>query len=306
MRQDKIAFVAIFSLSTACTPNYELKAKDGTVGSIDATDDDDGSGDLEEGEDVDDDEDIGDGDSEEEMEEEEEEEEEDFSEYDGAILRILTPLSGDFVPLGEDTDFEAILFGTDGYALSFEDIVWNSDVDMTWTKMGATFEDDTLDVGTHALTAVAELPNGDRLAYTVGGVLVQHEDAGIYVGDMQVSVNAEFEGVPVGTSCIGAATITVDVYGETATGESTCHLDLLGYVEFDLLHRFDYDILDQDLDGDAIVALDLVGFDLPFDSIGSIFDGDLGADWSGSLLGFADFEGNLDVSRISRSVELID
>ena len=268
------------SLSLGCRSDQEVKTNEG---SVDAT-----------GNELDEEEEL------------EEEEEEDYSMYEGAYLLILSPQSGDFLPWDEETDFEAVLFGADDRALPFEDIYWSSDVDMTWAKLGTDFEDDSLDVGTHALTAVVDLPNGSRLAHTVGGVLVQHENAGIYTGDMNVGVSLEFDGTPVGASCIGGATIVVDAYAETATGESTCTIDLLGYAEFDLRHEFEFELDEEEMSGEALIALELFGFDLPFATEGEIDSGDILASWGGNMLGFADIDGTLEVGRVTRSVKLSD
>ena len=46
-------------------------------------------------------------------------------------------------------------------------------------------------VGTHTILAQTELPNGDRLAYAIGGVWVQHEDAGTYSGEFQVDFTTD-------------------------------------------------------------------------------------------------------------------
>ena len=48
--------------------------------------------------------------------------------YDGANLLIISPESGDFLPLGEDHVFEAVITGTDGSILDFTEISWTSDV----------------------------------------------------------------------------------------------------------------------------------------------------------------------------------
>ena len=136
----------------------------------------------------------------------------------------------------------------------------------------------------------------------MGGVLVQHEDAGTYVGDMIINVSVEYEGLPVGTSCIGAAIVIVDAYGETAEGASECTLDLLGYISFDVSHTFDYALDETALDGNAFVVIPFVGFGLPFPSEGSIEEGTITSDWEGGFPGFADIAGTLDTTRLTREI----
>ena len=109
------------------------------------------------------------------------EEEAEFD-YSNATLRIVQPKSGTFVPYNEISNFEAELLDKDGNILELDDVNWSSSVDTAWDPTGRSFDDDSLDVGLHDLTAQIELPNGDRLAYSVGGVLVQSVWAGTYVG----------------------------------------------------------------------------------------------------------------------------
>lgn len=220
----------------------------------------------------------------------------DYSEYDGATLQIVSPQSGEFYPLGEGVPFEAHVLAADGSELPFDGIQWTTDIDSSWSGSGSRFTDD-LTVGLHDISAVAALPNGDRLGWTVGGVLVQAEDAGTYVGDLSVDFTVDYNGTVVTTTCFGAATVIVDAWGQVATGDSSCNVSLLGY-ELNTTYQFDFDVADQQLDGQAI--LDLVLFQSQFDATGAVGDGALSADWTNNLLGYIDFTGQLDLSRISR------
>ena len=226
----------------------------------------------------------------------------DYSEYDGATLQILSPESGAFYPLGDDIAFEAVVLDAEGEEMDFDDITWTTDVDEDWAGAGARF-DDELTVGTHAITAVAALPNGDRLGWTVAGILVQHEDAGTYVGDLAVDFSVDYKGTPVTTTCFGAATVYVDAWGETAVGESGCTVSLLGY-DLDTTYDFDFEVAEHELEGQA--ALDLVLFESQFDATGTLEDGELYATWENNLLGYIDFVGELDLVRISRDTEAME
>lgn len=232
--------------------------------------------------------------------EEEEEKEPDYSEYDGASLVVIQPLSGELYPLGDGVPFEAQVLDADGNVLPFDDIAWSTSVDSSWQGVGDDFTDD-LDVGTHTITAVAQLPNGNTLGWTVGGVLVQHEDAGTYVGDLMVDFTIEYDGVPYTTTCIGAATMIVDAWGELAVGESACVTSLLGY-DLDSTYDFEFEIEDADLAGEAI--LDLVWFESQFEATGTLGGGELTATWADNFLGFLEFEGELDLTRVSLDCEL--
>ncbi len=273
-------FAAIFVISTACSPQYGVKLDSDslTTSVLDAPDDE--TGDTED----------------------DSEEEEDLTVYEGAVIRIVSPESGDFLAFGENHTFEAVITNPDGDELPVEDITWNSDNDNAWQLAGAEIDDDTIDVGTHNITAEVELPDGARLAHTVGGVLVQHEFAGTYVGDMVLSMDTSFEDTPVGTSCIGAAIVVVDIYGEVAEGSSSCTLDLLGYATFDVGHSFSYDILETELDGSANVAIPFVGFELPFSSEGSLEDDTIITQWEGGFGGSFELAGVLEVTRLTRDI----
>ncbi len=223
----------------------------------------------------------------------------DWSAYDGATLQITSPVSGTFYPLGTDIRFTAELRAADGSSLPAVPVTWTSTADGTWSGSDADFYDQ-LAVGNHTIYAVAELPNGDRLGWTVSGVLVQHEDAGTYVGDMSVDFVIEYNGSPVTTTCFGSATLYVDAWGEAATGASSCNLSLLGY-DLATTYDFDFDVDEGAVEGSA--ALDLVLWESVFDATGTVGDGNLEMSWASSLLGFLDFEGELDLTRISRETE---
>lgn len=220
--------------------------------------------------------------------------------WDGASLVVLSPESGDFLPLGDDAAFEAVVYDADGQEMDFDEITWASDVDGAWTPTGAAFTDDTLGVGTHALTATARLPNGDRLAYTVGGVLVQSPYAGIYVGTLSVIATGDYNGQTISTGCSGAATITVDAEGETATGESDCLL-VLGTYELDMAFLVDLDNAEGTLGG--VIAADIYGYTYDFDAAGTMDeDGALSAAFTGDLFGYATIDGSVDATRVTRDV----
>ena len=61
-----------------------------------------------------------------------------------------------------------------------------------WEETGDSLEAE-LPVGEQVITANARLPNGDRLSYAIGGILVQHPDAGTYVGttSIDLTINAD-------------------------------------------------------------------------------------------------------------------
>ena len=224
---------------------------------------------------------------------------EDDGTWDGAWMEVLSPGSGDFLPLDEASDFEAIVYYADGTETDFNDVQWTSDRDEDWALLGSLIADDSLAVGAHAITAEALLPNGDRLVYTMGGILVQHEDAGTYVGNVKVDVSLSYDGVDYAAGCTGSVTILVDVYGESAVGDSTCTLSLLGYDQ-DTSYGFNLAVDNGSLEGAAEVDLSLFAYD--FDLDGDVGGGELSGIWDDEILGYVGVAGELEATRISRSV----
>ncbi len=222
---------------------------------------------------------------------------EDLSAWDDATLRVLSPSSGDYVEWGSEASFEAALYDSDGETLEFDDIAWSSDLSEDWSPVGASFTDASLDAGVHELEATAALPNGDRHTYAVGGVMVQHADAGTYVGEVLVDVTVSYGGQDYVATCAGSVTLVVDVYGESVTGDSSCYLSLMGY-SLEAVHAIDMALDEGVVSGEA--ALDLTWFSYGFPAEGSLADETVTATWSGEAAGYAAVAGELTASRISR------
>ena len=151
----------------------------------------------------------------------------DWSRYEGASFRIVSPVAGQLLPLDVSTPFEAVLVDVNGDPLQADLILWSSSADPTWDEIGSTFDDDRLGVGVHDITAVATLPNGDVYTYTAGGVRVQHPLGGTYAGFFSTT------GAVTGFSftCSGASLISVSAVAEQASGTGNCTASL---VVFDL------------------------------------------------------------------------
>jgi hypothetical protein len=256
----------------ACAPDYTVnKGGNGGQGGADDNGSDDGDDD---GEDVLDPED-----------------------FDGATLNILTPHAGDFLPLGEDTDFTAELLDADGNAMEYAEITWTSDVDAVWGEEALAFTNDSLDVGTHTLTARAVLPNGAVVQDRAGAILVQHEDAGTYVGNMILDLTGEYQGAPITASCVGAAILVVDAWGDAAVGSSDCVLALLGFAQEATL-EFDLANDDGALLGESAIDLSFIQYGMEAD--GDVGDGELTATWADNIYGFLDVTGEMSLERITR------
>jgi hypothetical protein len=236
-------------------------------------------------------------------ESDEENSEEDLDEEDSeelqwkeATLSVLSPEPSAFINMEEEYLFEAVIQDPNGNDLDFTEIEWQSSVDSNWNPVGQNFQD-TLSVGQHTITAHAALPNGDRLTYAVGGVLVQHPDAGIYAGtttiDNTINNDTTF-------SCSGGITITVQADGEKGTGEAECIMSFNGN-DIPSNYNFELDISDGIVDGTA--ALDLLLIQQNFPLTGSIDNGELEATWTTSvslfLIGDIEISGSMELSRVS-------
>lgn len=222
--------------------------------------------------------------------------------WDEATLRILSPGSGDFLPLGEPADFEAHVYDADGEEKDFDDVVWTSSSDAAWILTGTDFEDASLDAGEHDLTATARLPNGDRLAYTVGGILVQSVYSGTYTGTITVSATMEYEGTPITLAGAGGTTLFVDPQGIYVTGTAECVVSLAGYYDLDLQFAIDAVNDGGAITGTAEADLSLISYD--FDVTGEITeDGELTLAFGDDVYGYLDIVGDVDATRISRETE---
>ncbi|TNE87223.1 MAG: hypothetical protein EP330_19050 [Deltaproteobacteria bacterium] len=172
---------------------------------------------------------------------------------DGSMLRIVEPRSAEFLELESEHRLVAELTDAAGDVIEFDEIVWTTDVDTEWTAEGVEIADAALAPGMHEITAEVILPNGDRLAHTIGGVRVQSRYAGTYAG--LFSANVETQGVQA--PCSGSAVVVVGVTGETATGDAACVAGLQGF-ELDL--AFIIDLINNDGQVDGVAAADLFGF----------------------------------------------
>mgnify|MGYP003393881651 CR=1 FL=1 len=226
------------------------------------------------------------------------------AEWSDATLRIETPTSASFLPLGEPHTFKATVYGADGEPKDFPDITWASDIDTDWALVGQEMEDSTLSSGIHSLTAEARLPNGDRLASTIGGVLVQSIYAGVYVGELQVTAAGEYNGQEIAVGCAGPLTMVVDAEGEVATGDAGCLISLLGY-DLDTTYVFDLGNDMGDITGEA--AIDLTLFQYGVETTGSLSeDGELEGTFAADVYGYLALEAVYTASLLTRDLSTVE
>jgi len=221
--------------------------------------------------------------------------------WDATSLVLVAPRSGAFLPLGEAAPFEAHVLDASGADSGFEAITWSSSVDPAWTATGTVFQDASLPVGSHDITATARLPNGDRLATTAGGILVQSPYAGTYAGTVALSTTITWGDTPYTATCAGSATMAVTREGTAVNGSATCLLSVLTY-ELDVVLAVDADNDAGTLDGTVSADLTMYAIDLP--ASGTVTEeGVLVLDFAGEVPGFATFDGAIEATRITRDVE---
>jgi hypothetical protein len=219
--------------------------------------------------------------------------------YDGATLRIVEPQSAGFIPYGSTADFVAELRDVDGELIeTFDEVSWSSSADAAWGPTGLSFADDSIDVGRHELTASTELPNGDRVAHTIGGVLVQAEEAGTYVGTFAASMT--FQSIPI--ACAGAAVLTVEPYGQGVSGTAECLASAAG---FDI--PLDFVVAAEHADGrvEGTASANIIAFEVEFPATGTLGGSapTIELDFSGPVL-TSEMTGSVSADRISRDAGL--
>jgi hypothetical protein len=229
--------------------------------------------------------------------------EEEPASYEGAYARILSPGPDSLVPLGQPYTYEVGLFAADGSPLELSPpeitITWFSSVDPDFGEPSLQFTTDAMAVGIHELTAVVDLPTGDRLAHSVGGVRVQSELAGTYAG--LFSVDGSVNSIPV--SCTGAAVVVVDVYGETGEGQGDCIVSLLA---LDVPMSWDFRLdSGTTLTGEA--GVDLLGifsYDIPM-TVGTVDPAGAGLEleFAGPIPLVGEMSAFLDAPRVSLDVD---
>jgi hypothetical protein len=149
--------------------------------------------------------------------------------YDLARLEILEPASASIHPLGEPLRLRAEVTNPEGRSLEVHDVAWLDTTNPT-PLLDALEGDVELPAGIYALSAMARLPNGDRLQTTVGGVRVQARWTGEYTGDVVLLVQAQLpNGAPLVLRCQGPLDFVVSLEGTDAVvDDGACTISILG------------------------------------------------------------------------------
>lgn len=154
--------------------------------------------------------------------------EQDWSAYDGAYARIVSPQAGSLIPIDGTTVFEVEVRSPEGALLVPDSVIWQSSIDPDFgsdAAGAAIYETGNVDAGVHTITTLVDLPNGVRLAHSIGGVKAQHSAAGTYAG--LFSVDGSVNNIVI--TCTGAALLEVGDLGVSAEGDGDCLVSLLGF-----------------------------------------------------------------------------
>lgn len=219
----------------------------------------------------------------------------DLAQYAGATLVVYSPASASIVEIGEPLELKAGIISAEGESLEFDAIEWTSSLQDTGIfsgKEGAVY----LDIGKHDITASAQLPNGDRLDWTNGGVRVQSPNAGIYAGSVTISVSGEFQDTPLTASCTGAVDFVVDMAGEVMGGSGSCMIELIVTDGFEVSYDVLGSIVGNEVTGSVQVSTGIFPIPVPWD--GEFNDGVLTGGFDGDLLVFT-FEGLVQARKVT-------
>ncbi len=180
--------------------------------------------------------------------------------FEGAVIAVRSPVAGEIYDATQPIPFSADILSATGQRLSFDQLVWSSDIDGADVLDGAS-GDVTLTPGVHTIVAQAWLPNNERLAFALGGVRVQDPRTGVYAGNMAIDVITDVNGTPITASCLGGLDFEVDVEGREVSGGGACSVSLVVLGNIDIRYDFNGDIVGDDVFGN--IGVDLGFFSLP-------------------------------------------
>jgi hypothetical protein len=187
----------------------------------------------------------------------------DWSAYDDATVEIVSPQPGETVPWGESYPYEAVVTNPAGDVLSVDAVTWTARDDLDFHGEALAFDDDGLGVGMHEVSVVVDLPSGDRLGHTVGGVRVQSPWAGTYAGLFKVDGTVN----NITIACTGSGTVVFGPLGQLGTGGADCVVSLLA-ISIPMTWNLELENTDGVITGTG--GVELVGiftWDLPADGV---------------------------------------
>ena len=220
----------------------------------------------------------------------------DDGEYDNARLEVFEPEGASIHLIGEPIPFLAEVRSADGTPLPYTDVLWSSGFDEPTLLQGLDGEV-VLDPGIYDVTAVANLPNGDRLQTQVADVHVQSRWTGASEGDARMVLSVNFQGFPLSPVCSGPMSMRVGFDGHQLDIEGgSCTIDVV-ITQFSATYTITGELTDTGT-GSGTISYDFGGlFALDMDWEGAFIEHGFAAGFSGSanipLAGNADVSGSL-------------
>ncbi len=230
--------------------------------------------------------------------------------YDYAELEIFEPQSASIHLMSEPVHLLAEVTDPDGFALDVDEVLWVTDDDepTLWTELEGDVE---LAPGIYDISAVARLPNGDRLRTTVGGVRVQARWTGVYAGEVVLVIVTTIPGGgPLILTCEGPLDFVVSLDGREAPVEDgECTISVFGQM-FDGTYSIEMGIDAAGLaqgTADFAFTTPLGPFEFPIDWVGAFYDNRFSAGLSGTvavpLVGDAALSGSLQALNVNPYVD---
>lgn len=221
---------------------------------------------------------------------------------------VFEPASPSIHRIGEPVELDARVLDPDGLRLAVDDVAWVQDTVPLLDALEGQVE---LAAGVYELSALARLPNGDRLQSAVGGVRVQARWTGEYLGEIDLGLAADLPGgIPLVLRCVGPLRIRVSLDGRDADVEDgSCVIDAFGQP---VQATYSVEIVVYDaglLRGTVDFAVDSpVGMlELPIEWAGAFYDDRFSAGLGGSVelpvVGEGEISGSLMAELIDRYVE---
>jgi len=224
---------------------------------------------------------------------------------DSAHLEVFEPEGASIFMIDEAIPLLAELRDDDDLPVDFGDVVWKADAVEPTLLVGLDGEV-VLPPGRHDITAIARLPNGDRLETRVEDVRVQSRWTGHYEGTATLNVEVVFMDFPLSVACQGPVEFFVDVTGEMVDIiPGTCSLSLVVLdvmASYEITGEFDNGLasgtISYDLDTLGSVDMEWTGAFIE-DGFGGSYDGNV----SIPLVGDAPADGVLSLRRTSPFVD---
>lgn len=217
--------------------------------------------------------------------------------YDSAELRVVAPAAGSIHLIRDGIPLNARVVDANGQVLPFDAITFEIGGDTIDGPQGRA----NPDPGIYDLRVSADLPNGDRLRTTVGGVRLQSNLTGVWTGTVGITTTTEVQGTPISSTCGGSLTFEVDFDGEGFAGDGSCLLNLPLVGNIPVTYDVDGTFGPNNSAG-GTVYLDMVVTQVPLPWEGGLSQGVLSGTF-GDDLSVATVDGTLRAQRVSPYIQ---